>query len=54
MLEEYQKCMVGMKHNLKQTSEIAESAAGPKTRLEKVLKSIIGIEVPKFNVSMMM
>ena len=32
--EEYQKCMVGMKQNLKQTLEIAESAADPKTKLQ--------------------
>jgi RecJ-like exonuclease len=32
--EEYQKCMVGMKHNLKQTLEIAETAAYPKTKLQ--------------------
>jgi IS30 family transposase len=32
--EEYQKCMVGMKRNLKQTLEIAESAADPKTKLQ--------------------
>jgi hypothetical protein len=31
--EEYQKCMVGMKRNLKQTLEIAETAADPKTKL---------------------
>lgn len=32
--EEYQKCMTGMKRNLKQTLEIAESAADPKTKLQ--------------------
>jgi hypothetical protein len=32
--EEYQKCMVGMKQNLKQTLEIAETAADPKTKLQ--------------------
>jgi IS30 family transposase len=32
--EEYQKCMIGMKRNLKQTLEIAESAADPKTKLQ--------------------
>ena len=32
--EEYQKCMVGMKRNLKQTLEIAETAADPKTKLQ--------------------
>jgi hypothetical protein len=28
--EEYQKCMIGMKRNLKQTLEIAETAVDPK------------------------
>ena len=32
--EEYQKCMIRMKRNLKQTLEIAESAADPKTKLQ--------------------
>jgi hypothetical protein len=32
--EEYQKCMIGMKLNLKQTLEIAETAADPKTKLQ--------------------
>jgi IS30 family transposase len=32
--EEYQKCMVGMKRNLKQTLEIAETATDPKTKLQ--------------------
>jgi hypothetical protein len=32
--EEYQKCMTGMKRTLKQTLEIAESAADPKTKLQ--------------------
>jgi predicted transcriptional regulator len=32
--EEYQKCMVGMKRNLKQTLEIAETTADPKTKLQ--------------------
>jgi transposase len=32
--EEYQKCIVGMKRNLKQTLEIAETAADPKTKLQ--------------------
>jgi IS30 family transposase len=32
--EEYQKCMIGMKRNLKQTLEIAETAADPKTKLQ--------------------
>jgi IS30 family transposase len=32
--EEYQKCMVGMKRNLKQTLEIAETAADPRTKLQ--------------------
>ena len=31
--EEYQKCMTGMKLNLKQTLEIADTAADPKTKL---------------------
>jgi hypothetical protein len=31
---EYQKCMVGMKRNLKQTLEIAEAASDPKIKLE--------------------
>ena len=32
--EEYQKCMMGMKRNLKQTLEIAETAADPKIKLQ--------------------
>jgi O-phosphoseryl-tRNA(Cys) synthetase len=32
--EEYQICMTGMKLNLKQTLEIAETAADPKTKLQ--------------------
>jgi DNA-binding transcriptional regulator LsrR (DeoR family) len=32
--EEYQKCMVGMRRNLKQTLEIAETAADPRTKLQ--------------------
>jgi hypothetical protein len=32
--EEYQKCMVGMKRNLKQTLEIADTAADPRTKLQ--------------------
>jgi hypothetical protein len=32
--EEYQKCTVGMKRNLKQTLEIAKTAADPKTKLQ--------------------
>jgi IS30 family transposase len=32
--EEYQKCMVGMKRNLKQTLEIAENTSDPKIKLE--------------------
>jgi hypothetical protein len=32
--EEYQKCMVGMKHNLKNVLEIGETAADPKIKLE--------------------
>jgi predicted transcriptional regulator len=31
---EYHKAMTGMKHNLKQTLEIAETAADPKTKLQ--------------------
>ena len=34
MPEEYQKCMTGMKRNLKQTLEIAETVANPKTKLQ--------------------
>lgn len=34
MPEEYQKCMVGMKQNLKQTLEIAKTATDPKTKLQ--------------------
>jgi DNA-binding transcriptional regulator LsrR (DeoR family) len=32
--EEYQKCMVGMKRNLKQTLEIADAAVDPKVKLQ--------------------
>jgi hypothetical protein len=32
--EEYQKCMVGMKRNLKQTLKIAKTATDPKTKLQ--------------------
>ncbi|MGB7679240.1 MAG: helix-turn-helix domain-containing protein [Nitrososphaeraceae archaeon] len=32
--EEYQKCMTGMKLNLKQTLEIADTAADPTTKLQ--------------------
>jgi hypothetical protein len=32
--EEYQKCMVGMKHNLKHILEIAETATDPKIKLQ--------------------
>src|SRR5215213_10710532 len=32
--EEYQRCMIGMKRNLKQTLEIAETASDPKTKLQ--------------------
>jgi hypothetical protein len=32
--EEYQRCMVGMKRNLKQTLEIAETTADPKVKLQ--------------------
>ena len=32
--EEYQKCMVGMKRNLKQTLEIAETTTNPRTKLQ--------------------
>jgi Trp repressor protein len=32
--EEYQKCMIGMKRNLIQTLEIAETAADPKVKLQ--------------------
>jgi hypothetical protein len=32
--EEYQKCMVGMKRNLKQTLEIAETTADPRVKLQ--------------------
>ena len=31
--EEYQKCMVGMKRNLKQTLEIRDNASDPKVKL---------------------
>ena len=32
--EEYQNCMTGMKRNLKQTLEIAESTSNPRTKLQ--------------------
>ncbi|MGI8833012.1 MAG: hypothetical protein ACR2IS_10300 [Nitrososphaeraceae archaeon] len=32
--EEYQKCMVGMKRNLKETLEIADTASDPKIKLQ--------------------
>ena len=32
--EEYQKCMVGMKQNLKHVLEIGEAATDPKVKLE--------------------
>jgi hypothetical protein len=32
--EEYQNCMTGMKRNLRQTLEIAESTSDPKTKLQ--------------------
>jgi hypothetical protein len=32
--EEYQKCMVGMKRNLKQTLEIRDNADNPKVKLQ--------------------
>lgn len=32
--EEYQKCMVGMKRNLKQVLEIAETSTDPKVKLQ--------------------
>jgi hypothetical protein len=32
--EEYQKCMVGMKRNLKETLEIAATAADPRVKLQ--------------------
>ena len=32
--EEYQKCMIGMKRNLKQTLEIAEGVTDPRVKLE--------------------
>lgn len=32
--EEYQKCLVGMKRNPKQTLEIAETVSDPKTKLQ--------------------
>jgi hypothetical protein len=32
--EEYQKCMVGMKRNLKHVLEICESSSDPKIKLE--------------------
>ena len=32
--EEYQNCMTGMKRNLKQTLEIAETTSDPRTKLQ--------------------
>ena len=32
--EEYQNCMIGMKQNLKQTLEIAETTSDPRTKLQ--------------------
>jgi IS30 family transposase len=32
--EEYQKCMIGMKRNLKQTLEIRDTASDPKVKLQ--------------------
>jgi hypothetical protein len=32
--EEYQKCMTGMKRNLRQTLEIRDSASDPKVKLQ--------------------
>ena len=32
--EEYQKCMVGMKHNLKETLEIANTVTDPRVKLQ--------------------
>jgi hypothetical protein len=32
--EEYQKCMIGMKRNLRQTLEIADTAEDPKVKLQ--------------------
>lgn len=34
--EEYQKCMVGMKRNLRQTLEIADTVSDPKLKLQAV------------------
>ena len=34
--EEYQKCMVGMKRNLRQTLEIRDSVSDPKVKLQAV------------------
>lgn len=34
--EEYQKCMVGMKRNLRQTLEIRDNASDPKVKLQAV------------------
>lgn len=42
--EEYQKCMIGMKRNLKQTLEIRDSAANdPKTKLQAAALAAIVI-----------
>jgi hypothetical protein len=32
--EEYQKCIIGIRRNLKQTLEIAETVSDPKTKLK--------------------
>ena len=39
--EEYQKCMVGMKRNFKQTLEISETASDPKIKLQPELLLMI-------------
>jgi hypothetical protein len=41
--EEYQKCMVGMKQNLKHVLEIGEAASDPKIKLEARLMIAIDI-----------
>jgi hypothetical protein len=37
--EKYQKCMVGMKRNLKQTLEIRDNASDPKVKLQAAAKA---------------
>jgi hypothetical protein len=37
--EEYQKCMVGMKRNLKQTLEIRDNVIDPKVKLQAAAKA---------------